>query len=92
MTESFSNSSFQSHENKVEPNIGNQVSEKDQQSDCMNENDIEKQEKEPEDFEEISIAELQVGYEILSADIDNETIIHARVNEIIYGKIWVDYF
>ena len=40
----------------------------------------------PEDFEEISIAELQVGYEILSADIDNETIIHARVNEIIYGK------
>ena len=68
------NSSFQSHENKVEPNIGNQVSEKDQQSDFMNQNDIEKQEKEPEDFEEM----------VKLFKVKGELLIHAKLNSCVH--------
>ena len=68
------NLSFKSQENKVEPNVGNQVSEKNQQSDFMIENDIEKQEKEPEDYEEM----------VKLFKIKGELLIHAKLISCVH--------
>ena len=68
------NLSFKSQENKVESNVGNQVSEKNQQSDFMIENDIEKQEKEPEDYEEM----------VKLFKIKGELLIHAKLISCVH--------
>ena len=52
----------------------NQVSEKNQQSDFMIENDIEKQEKEPEDYEEI----------VKLFKIKGELLIHAKLISCVH--------
>ena len=68
------NSSFQSHENKVEPKNENQISEKNKQSDFINKNDIEKQEKEPADYEEM----------VKLFKIKGELLIHAQLTSCVH--------
>ncbi len=68
------NSSFQSHENKIEPYVGNQVSEKNKQSDFIKNNDIEKQQKEPADYEEM----------VKLFKIKDELLIHAKLTSCVH--------
>ena len=68
------NSSFQSHENKIEPNIGNQVSDKNKHSDFINKNAIVKPEKEPSNYEEM----------VKLFKTKGELLIHAKLTSCVH--------